>query len=158
MIIDDVHRGINKNKARKRVGRGPGSGHGKTSGRGHNGYGSRSGSSQGAAFEGGQTPLFRRIAKRGFNNRQFADKVRIVNLCQLEKHFESGDTISPATLAAKGIVKGSYDVLKVLANGEVTKKFTVQAHALSKSAEAKIESAGGTVDRIKHTPVVAPKA
>ena len=90
MILNDVHTGIKKRKARKRIGRGPGSGHGKTSGRGHNGYFSRSGSKRRAGFEGGQMPLFRRVAKRGFNNAAFADTVVIVNVGQLEKAFEDG--------------------------------------------------------------------
>ena len=82
MILDDVHRGIKKTKKRKRIGRGPGSGHGKTAGRGHKGYYSRSGSSRRVGFEGGQMPIFRIVAKRGFNNRAFAPKVAIVNIAQ----------------------------------------------------------------------------
>ena len=87
MILDDVHRGIRKRKKRKRIGRGPGSGHGKTAGRGHKGYGSRAGASKRLGYEGGQMPLARRIAKHGFNNKRFATKVAIVNVAALERVF-----------------------------------------------------------------------
>ncbi|MFQ5730618.1 MAG: 50S ribosomal protein L15, partial [Planctomycetaceae bacterium] len=93
MILDDVHRGINKHKKRKRIGRGSGSGHGKTSGRGHKGYGSRSGSAGRRGYEGGQMPLARRIAKRGFNNKAFAATIVIVNLSTREKTFDAGDLV-----------------------------------------------------------------
>lgn len=149
MIFDDVHRGIQKRKKRKRIGRGSGSGHGKTSGRGHKGYYSRSGSSRRMGYEGGQMPLARRIAKRGFNNREFADEVAIVNLAKLESAFENGEEVSPETLAAKGLLKGRWDELKVLANGDLTKTLTVRAHRFSAAAEEKIKSAGGTVERIE---------
>ncbi|MCH9654935.1 MAG: 50S ribosomal protein L15 [Planctomycetes bacterium] len=148
MIIDDVHRGIKKHKKRKRVGRGPGSGHGKTSTRGHNGYGSRSGSSRRTSFEGGQTPLALRVAKRGFNNKQFASKVAVVNVAALELAFENGDEITPEILAEKGLAKGRFDQVKILGNGDLSKKLTVAAHLFSQSAETKIEAAGGTVSRI----------
>lgn len=149
MILDDVHRDITKHKKRKRIGRGSGSGHGKTSGRGHKGYYSRSGSSRRLGYEGGQMPLARRIAKRGFNNAEFADVVAIVNLSTLEKAFENGDEVSPETLAAKGLLKGKWDALKVLANGKLTKKLTVKAHRFSAAAEEQIVAAGGGVERIE---------
>lgn len=148
MILDDVHRGIQKRKKRKRIGRGPGSGHGKTSGRGHNGYYSRSGSSRRVGFEGGQMPLARRIAKRGFNNKQFADVVAIVNLSTLETVFDAGADVNPETLAEKGIVKGRFDAIKILGDGELTKSLNVRVHRYSKSAEASITGSGGTVERI----------
>ena len=148
MILDDVHRDIKKRKKRKRIGRGPGSGHGKTSGRGHNGYGSRAGASTRTGFEGGQTPLARRIAKRGFSNVQFAPKIYIINVAKLQEVFDNGDTVSPETLADKGLAKGRYDFIKVLGNGELTKKLTVQVHRCSKSAEEKITAQGGTVEGI----------
>lgn len=148
MIIDDVHRGIKKNKKRKRVGRGPGSGHGKTSTRGHKGYGSRAGSSRRTSFEGGQTPLALRVAKRGFNNKQFAKKVAVVNVATLEQAFENGDMITPEVLAEKGLAKGRFDQVKILGNGELSKQLTVAAHLFSQSAESKIQAAGGTVSRI----------
>ncbi|MCA9029082.1 MAG: 50S ribosomal protein L15, partial [Planctomycetaceae bacterium] len=109
MIIDDVHRGIQKNKKKKRVGRGPGSGHGKTSSRGHKGFGSRAGASRRTSFEGGQTPLAMRVAKRGFNNKQFAKKVAVVNVAALEQAFEAGAEITPEVLAEKGLAKGRFD-------------------------------------------------
>ena len=98
MILDDVHRGIQKRKARKRVGRGPGSGHGKTAGRGHKGYYSRAGASRRLGFEGGQMPLARRVAKRGFNNKAFADVVAIVNTSSLQARFEDGAEVTPEAL------------------------------------------------------------
>jgi len=147
MIIDDVHRGIHKHRKRKRVGRGPGSGHGKTAGRGHKGFGSRAGAATRRGFEGGQMPLFRRMAKRGFNNNQFALTVAIVNVCALERAFEDGATVDVDALAEKGLAKGRFDVIKVLGKGKLTKKLTVQAHQFSKSAEEKIVAAGGVAER-----------
>ncbi len=106
MMINDVHQGIRKNKSRKRIGRGPGSGHGKTSTRGHKGWYSRSGTTNRLGYTGGQTPLARRIAKRGFNNRQFAPHVVVVNVSALNKAFDSGATVNPQTLMEKGLAKG----------------------------------------------------
>jgi large subunit ribosomal protein L15 len=142
MNLNDIHRGIQKNKSRKRVGRGPGSGHGKTAARGSKGQGSRSGSSTSPVFEGGQMPLVRRIPKRGFNNR-FAETVAIVNLNVLERNFQSGEDVTPEALRSKAILKGSYDLLKVLGNGELTKSLKISAHQFSRSASEKIERAGG---------------
>ena len=136
MIIDDVHRGIQKNKTRKRIGRGTGSGHGKTSGRGHKGAGSRNGYAARVGFQGGQMPLARTIAKRGFNNNFFAVKVRTVNVAALE------------SLHLKGLAKGRFDVLKILGNGDLKKKLTVHAHQFSQSALEKIAAAGGTAEQI----------
>jgi large subunit ribosomal protein L15 len=151
MIIDDVHRGIHKRKKRKRVGRGPGSGHGKTSTRGHKGQFSRAGASRRPGYEGGQMPLARRIAKRGFSNARFTTDVAIVNLAALEQSFEDGATVTLEALAAKGLAKGRFDVVKILGDGELTKKLTVQAHRFSKSAAEKIAASGGTVERITGT-------
>ncbi len=148
MILDDVHRGIRKRKNRKRIGRGPGSGHGKTAGRGHKGYGSRAGASTRLGYEGGQMPLARRIAKRGFNNKRFATTVAIVNLAALEEAFEDGATVDAESLMEKGFAKGRFDVIKILGNGSLTKKLIVQAHRFSKAAEEKIAAAGGSVVRI----------
>ncbi len=144
MNLNDVHRGITKHKKRKRVGRGIGSGHGKTCGRGHKGQRSRAGHSVHPTFEGGQMPLVRRIPKRGFNNR-WALKVAIVNLTDLEKRFDVGEDVNPETLRAKNLAKGRYDVLKVLAEGELTKALKVAAHRFSRQATEKIEKAGGEV-------------
>jgi len=148
MILDDVHREIHRRRKRKRIGRGRGSGHGKTAGRGQNGYYSRAGSSKRLGFEGGQMPLARRIAKRGFSNARFATTVLIFNVSTFEKAFEAGQTVSPESLAEKGLAKGRYDVIKVLGNGQLAKKLTVRAHRFSASAEEKILAAGGTVERI----------
>jgi large subunit ribosomal protein L15 len=148
MILDDVHRGIQKHKARKRIGRGPGSGHGKTSGRGHKGEGSRTGTAMRRGFQGGQMPLARTIAKRGFNNKYFATKVLAINVSTLEENFESGDTVSLDTLKGKGLAKGTFDVVKILGNGELKKKLTVQAHRFSESAQQKITAAGGKFEQV----------
>ena len=144
MNLNEVHRGIHKNKKRKRVGRGVGSGHGKTSGRGHKGARSRAGYSMHPTFEGGQMPLVRRVPKRGFNN-PFALSVAVVNLGELEERFPAGAEVTPETLQANSLAKGRYDVLKILGDGELTKRLTVSAHRFSKSAREKIEQAGGTV-------------
>jgi large subunit ribosomal protein L15 len=144
MNLDDVHRGIQKNKKRKRVGRGPGSGHGKTSSRGHKGQKSRSGWSASPIFQGGAMPLVRRVPKRGFNNK-FALSVVAVNVGDLERVFEAGDDVNPDTLKQRSLAKKRYDVLKILGNGELSKKLNVSAHRFSKSAQEKIEQAGGTI-------------
>lgn len=148
MILNDVHVGIKTNKLRKRVGRGPGSGHGKTSGRGHKGAGSRAGNSRRLSHEGGQVPMARRIAKRGFNNKYFATMVAIVNLEAIESQFNEGDVVSPETLMATRLVQGRHDVIKILGDGTLTKKLSVHAHRFSKSAEEKILAAGGSFERV----------
>ena len=142
MNLTDVNRGIKKNKKRKRVGRGIGSGHGKTSGRGHKGQGALAGWSRAAIFEGGASPLIRRIPKRGFNN-QFAKHVVVVNLGALDAAYASGEEVTADSLRAKNLAKGRYDELKVLGSGELTKKLKIAAHRFSKSALEKIEKAGG---------------
>jgi len=142
MNLNDVHRGIHKNKSRKRIGRGPGSGHGKTATRGHKGQGSRTGYSSSPLFEGGQMPLVRRVPKRGFNN-AWADAVVAVNLDVLEKRFQSGEEVTPDAVCAKKIVKGRFDALKILGDGELTKSLKISAHKFSRSALEKIEKAGG---------------
>ena len=148
MIIHDVHQGIVGHKPRKRIGRGCGSGHGKTSGRGHKGQGSRRGTAVKMNFEGGQMPLLRLVAKRGFNNRAFAPKVLEVNLKWLELKFENGAVVNEESLKAAGLAKGRYDVIKILGNGELKKKLTVHAHRFSAQAEEKIAAAGGKVEKI----------
>jgi large subunit ribosomal protein L15 len=144
MNVNDIHRGIHKNRPRKRRGRGIGSGHGKTSGRGHKGQGSRSGVSFLSIFQGGTMPLVRRIPKRGFHNR-WAQRVAIVNVGDLEAAFAAGDEVTPQTLVGRSLARGSYDELKVLGNGELTKKLSVSAHRFSKSAADKISQAGGQI-------------
>ncbi len=142
MNLNDIHRGIQRYKARKRVGRGPGTGLGKTSGRGHKGQGARAGWSALPTFEGGQMPLVRRVPKRGFHNR-FAAGVAIVNVEDLEQAFAAGEQVNPETLHAKRITRGQFDVLKVLGNGQLTKSLVVSAHRFSRSALEKIQQAGG---------------
>ena len=144
MNLGDVNRGIHRNKSRKRLGRGPGSGHGKTAGRGGKGQSARAGYWTPATFEGGQMPLVRRVPKRGFNNR-WADSVAIVNVGDLEKRFKVGEEVNAATLKVRNLVKGQYDVLKVLGNGELTKSLKISAHQFSASAKEKIEKAGGQI-------------
>ena len=143
MNIHEVHEGIEKYKKRKRLGRGTGSGLGKTSGRGHKGRRSRAGHSQHPTFQGGAMPMIRRIAKRGFNNK-FALKIGEVNVAQLEQHFAAGDEVTMESLKAKALANYRYSVLKILGKGEISKKLTVSAHRFSESAKKKIEAAGGT--------------
>ena len=134
-------------KARKRVGRGPGSGTGKTAGRGQNGQKSRSGVSISAWFEGGQTPLYRRVPKRGFNNARFRTEYATINLSDLNR-FNDGDVVTPELLKELGIVKKQLAGIKVLANGKLEKKVTVKAHRFSSAAVTKIEEQGGTAEVI----------
>jgi len=148
MIINDVHRGIVKRKNRKRVGRGLGSGHGKTAGRGDKGHSAHSGHAKRLGFEGGQKPLFRRLAKAGFSNKFFSKVVAIVNLAQLEEAFEAGSVVCVDSLKQKGIVSGKFDAVKVLANGDLTKKLTVKADEFSAAAITKIQAAGGQIERV----------
>jgi large subunit ribosomal protein L15 len=142
MNLSDIHRGVKKNRARKRLGRGIGSGQGKTAGRGHKGQWSHNGVSFLSIFHGGTMPLVRRIPKRGFNNR-WAKSVLVVNVGDLNEAFKSGDAVTPEKLAGVNLAKGGYDELKVLGDGEVTKKLKVSAHRFSASAKEKIEKAGG---------------
>lgn len=135
-------------KAKKRVGRGPGSGMGKTSTRGQKGQKSRSGASIPAWFQGGQTPLYRRIPKRGFNNARFRTEYATINLSDLNKFFNDGDTVTPELLKEKGIIKKQLCGVKVLGNGELEKKLTIRANRFSSSAVTKIESAGGKAEVI----------
>ena len=131
-------------KNRKRVGRGIGSGNGKTAGRGHKGYGQRSGASMRPGFEGGQMPLQRQIPKRGFKN-IFATQYAIVNVGDLEI-FENGTVVNEQTLVEAGLLKKTLDGVKVLGNGELTKQLTVEVAAFSESAKQKIEEVGGKAE------------
>ena len=142
MNLHDVHKGIHKHKKRRRVGRGKGSGWGKTSGRGHKGQGQLAGWSAHPAFEGGQMPLARRVPKRGFHNR-WGREIGIINLAALETHYKNGDDITPEVLKTAGLVQGQFELLKVLGNGDLTKKLKISAHQFSKSALEKIQQAGG---------------
>lgn len=156
MILDDVNRGIHKNRKRKRIGRGPGSGHGKTAGRGHKGQGSRAGNSSHPTFAGGSMPMVRRVPKRGFNNR-YALTVAVVNVGQINDAFDAGEEVTLEALAAKNLAKGRFDLLKVLGNGELTKKVKISAHRFSKSAVEKIEKAGAEMVTLPGKTPVAEK-
>ena len=134
-------------KERKRIGRGPASGQGKTAGKGHKGQKARAGRGMRAGFEGGQMPLQRRIPKRGFNN-IFAKEIAIVNLSAIDKYFEDGATVDIEALINAGLVKKELDGVKVLGNGDISKKLTVKVNAFSDSAKAKIENAGGKAEVI----------
>jgi large subunit ribosomal protein L15 len=141
MKLHDLSPAKGSRKARKRIGRGPGSGTGKTAGRGHNGQRSRSGFSQRAGFEGGQMPLVRRVPKRGFNN-IFRTEYTVMNVSRLA---EFDGEVSPETLAECGWVKKG-ELIKVLGHGDLDKALTVKAHKFSASARAKIEQAGGSCE------------
>ena len=132
-------------KAAWRKGRGPGSGNGKTAGKGHKGQNARSGGGVRPGFEGGQLPLYRKLPKRGFNNAKFAKVYAIVNVAALNV-FEDGAVVDLAALLEKKIVRKANDGLKVLGNGELTKKLTVKATVFSASAKEKIEAAGGKIE------------
>ena len=135
-------------KNTKRVGRGPGSGMGKTSTHGEKGQKSRSGVSISAWFQGGQSPLYRRLPKRGFKNTRFETKYAVINLSDLDKYFNDGDVVTPDVLKEKGIIKKQLNGVKVLANGTLTKKLTVKANRFSSIAVTKIEESGGKTEVI----------
>ncbi len=134
-------------KTSKRLGRGTGSGLGKTSGKGHKGQNARSGGGVRPGFEGGQLPLFRRLPKRGFSNAMFKVEYATINVSDLEK-FENGAVVTPELLKEMGILKKQLAGVKVLGNGELTKKITVKAHKFSQSAIEKIEAIGGKAEVI----------
>ena len=135
-------------KGRKRVGRGSGSGRGKTCGRGHKGSLSRSGSTLRLLYEGGQMPLFRRLPKRGFNNVKFATRYQVVNVCQLER-FDNETDVGLEQLSDAGLISSAKQRVKILGNGDLTKKLKVSAHKFCKSAEHKIQACGGTANTVK---------
>lgn len=147
MKLHELKKSEGSTHRRIRVGRGRASGKGKTCGRGEKGQMSRSGSSHKPTFEGGQMPLVRRLPKRGFKNTRFAAVVRPVNLVSLDL-FEDGAVVDLAAMYDAGLVNGSFDKVKVLGKGEISKKLTVKAHAFSASAKAAIEAAGGTCEVI----------
>jgi large subunit ribosomal protein L15 len=146
MQLHDVHQGIHKRKKRKRIGRGIGSGHGKTASKGHKGHSSRQGFKANPLSEGGQMPLARRVPKRGFQNGAFRKDFAIVNLASIEACYEAGAVIDEAALRTRGLVKGRHDDgVKILGDGDLTKPITVHANKFSGSAAAKIAAAGGQV-------------
>lgn len=147
MRLNDLKPRPGAKHRRRRVGRGESSGLGKTSGRGNKGQKARSGSSIRPGFEGGQMPLIRRLPRHGFNNKQFATRYWAINVSTLEKFYSDGDTVDETSLRLVGLVKGSrYDGVKILGNGDLSKKLNVVADKISASAKEKIEKAGGTVD------------
>ena len=145
MKLHELYPAAGATKEVKRIGRGHGSGHGKTAGKGHKGQWARSGGGVRPGFEGGQTSLARRMPKRGFNN-IFATEYTVVNVADLEARFENGAVIDTDALIDAGLVTKVLDGVKVLGNGEVTKNFTVKAAKFSESAKAKIENAGGKAE------------
>ncbi len=153
MQLHDVHQGIHKNKKRKRVGRGIGSGHGKTSTKGHKGHSSRQGFKLSPIFEGGQMPLARRVPKRGFFNGAFKKFFVIVNLSELETQFEAGAVVDEKALRDKGLVKGQeFDGIKILGDGAISKPLEVHATKFSESAAQKIAAAGGKTVTVAYEP------
>ncbi len=142
MMIGDVTARGQKNKARKRVGRGIGSGLGKTSGRGHKGAGQHADHGSGLR-EGGQLPLFRRLPKRGFSNARFRVEYQVINVGDLQDFFEDGAHVTPAALEEAGLIRRAGGPVKILGDGELSKKIRVEAHKFSAPASRKIEAAGG---------------
>jgi len=149
MDLTKVHQGVQKRKLKRRVGRGIGSGQGKTCGRGSKGQFSSAGARlPGITFVGGQTPLFRRVPKRGFTNGTFTKHFNVVNLGDIDSNFAEGDEVSPETLKDKGLAKKVADGVRILGGGELTKKLAFKAHHFTKSALVKIEAKGGTAEVI----------
>jgi large subunit ribosomal protein L15 len=148
MDLKQVHQGVHRRRGKKRVGRGVGSGHGKTSSRGTKGQKSRAGAEKPhRLFEGGQMRVARRVPKRGFNNR-WARSFAVVNVCDLDARFQDGDTVDVDSLRGHGLACGVFDAIKILGDGELKKKLTVKAHKFSQSAVTKITAAGGTAETI----------
>jgi large subunit ribosomal protein L15 len=149
MDLSQVHVGIHKHRRKKRVGRGIGSGHGKTAGRGSKGQWASAGAKKPTPlFEGGQMQLFRRIPKRGFSHATWDRHFHVVNVGDLEDAFDNGATVDPDALEKAKLTKGPADGVRVLGDGELTKKLTVRAHHFSKSAAEKIAAKGGTTEVI----------
>lgn len=144
MKLNELSPAIGSTKNRRRIGRGPGSGQGTTAGRGYNGSKSRSGGNIRPGFEGGQMPIHRRLPKRGFTN-IFKKKIAVLNLQDLA-NFENGSVIDEAVLVRDGLVKGQWDAIKILGQGEISNSLTIKSCSLSKSAKDKIEAAGGKVE------------
>ena len=147
MKLEDLRPEAGSRQDRYRKGRGHGSGNGKTAGKGHKGQNARSGGGVRPGFEGGQTPLYRRMPKRGFNNKNFANVYAEVNVSALDV-FEDGAVVDAVALAEAGLINKLYDGVKILGNGELTKNLTVKAKCFTKSASEKIEKAGGKAEVI----------
>lgn len=149
MNISEITKLAGSDKRRKRVGRGRGSGSGKTCGRGHKGYGQRSGAHRRGMHEGGQMPTFRRIPKRGFSNAAFTVRYNVVNISALSERYESGTHVTIQALLETGLIRNLRLPVKVLGDGELDKKLTVEAAKFSKSAVEKIKAAGGEARVVK---------
>lgn len=147
MKLHELEKNIGAKQSKKRVGRGPGSGLGKTSGKGQKGQKARSGASINPVFEGGQLPLYRRLPKRGFTNALFKTEYAVINVSDLNK-FDNGTVVTPALLKEKGIIKKQLKGIKVLGNGKLEKKLTIQAHKFSTSALEKIKESGSKAEVI----------
>ena len=147
MKLHELNKAFGSTHRRKVVGRGPGSGHGKTSGRGEKGQKARSGGGVHLWFEGGQTPLYKRLPRRGFSNARFAKKYAIINISDLNR-FKDGDVVTPELLKESGLVKKELCGIKVLGNGKLEKKLTIKAHRFSSSALQKIEESGSKAEVI----------
>ncbi|MDR0314899.1 MAG: 50S ribosomal protein L15 [Oscillospiraceae bacterium] len=145
MKLHELSPAAGSKKDVKRIGRGAGSGQGKTAGKGHKGQKARAGRGMRPGFEGGQMPLQRRVPKRGFNN-IFAKEIVSVNVCSLDRVFKDGDVVDAAALKQSGLIKKELDGIKILGNGDIAKKLTVQVNAYSKTAKEKIEAAGGKAE------------
>jgi large subunit ribosomal protein L15 len=148
MKIYDLQPGLGANRQAFRKGRGHGSGNGKTGGRGHKGQKARSGGGVRPGFEGGQTPLYRRMPKRGFGRKRWALVYAEINLHIIDEHFNDGDVVNLDTLTEKGLVRKEFDGLSILGSGELTKKVTIQATRFTKTAAEKIAQAGGKAEVI----------
>ena len=149
MKLDEILSAAGKYKRRKRIGRGTGSGMGKTSGRGHKGYGSRAGAKQRLGYEGGQAPMISRIPKRGFNNKNFRTEYQIINLAAIEQKFEDGARVDSEALKASRMIEDSTKPVKILGNGELKKKLTIVAQKFSATAREKIAAVGGSAEEVK---------
>lgn len=159
MMLNEITSEAGRHRRRRRIGRGHGSGHGKTCGRGHKGSHARSGGGAHRLHEGGQMPIFRRMPKRGFSNFCYRTEFEIVNVADLEARFGDGETVSVDLLRKLRLVQGRRPLVKILAKGDLKKKLTVEAHAFSGKAREAIEQAGGTVKLIeRRTPQEAAKA
>lgn len=148
MKLHELERNRAAKHERRRVGRGMGSGLGKTSGRGEKGQKARSGVSIKATFEGGQLPLYRRLPKRGFSNSDFKIRYATINVSDLNEKFKDGDVVTPELLKEIGLLKSQLDGVKILGDGEIEKKLTVKAHKFSKTAIEKLEKSGSTIEVI----------
>ena len=157
LSLNNLHPTPGSTHKKKRVGRGPGSGLGKTAGRGHKGQKSRSGYSSRPGFEGGQMPLQRRLPKRGFTN-IFKKQWIEIALEKIDNNFNAGDEVTPEMLHERGLIKKAKHDLVILGNGELTKAIKISAHRFTKAAKEKIEKAGGTATVIVKTPAAAPTA